>query len=65
MYKRLTQCDNWDEILNLIIKLINENEQLKAEKQQLVNEVMNLKLQNKQNERRKERRYTILISEME
>lgn len=65
MYKRFTQCENWDDIVNLITKLINENEQLKSEKQQLVNEVVNLKLQMKKLEKRKARTYRVLISEME
>lgn len=65
MHKRLTQCENWDDITKLVVKLINENEQLKSEKQQLVNEVVNLRLQMNKLEKRKARTYRVLISEME
>ena len=65
MYEKIIQSANWDEMSNLIIQLINENRQLKAEKQQMVNELMNLRLRNKQTERRKENcQVTVLISEM-
>ena len=65
MYKKFLRCENWDDITKLIARLINENEQLKSEKQQLVNEVVNLKLQMKKIEKRKARAYRVLISEME
>lgn len=65
MYEKIIQSANWDEMSDLIIQLINENRQLKAEKQQMVNELMNLRLRNKQTERRKENcQVTVLISEM-
>ena len=65
MYQKFIQSTNWDEICNLIIELTNENAKLKAEKQQLINELMNIKLHNRQEERRKEGRCTtVLISEM-
>lgn len=37
MYKRFSQYENWDDILNFIVKLINENERLKTKNQLLVN----------------------------
>jgi hypothetical protein len=43
MYKKLTQCENWEEILNLMTQITNENEQLKAEKQLLSDELTSLK----------------------
>ena len=65
MYEKIIQSANWDEMSDLIIQLINENRQLKAEKQRLVNELMNLRLHNRQTERRKEScQVTVLISEM-
>lgn len=64
MCKIPTRCENWDEILNLIVQLTNENEQLRAEKQQLINEKMNLKFQLEQSERRRKLAYGTLISEM-
>lgn len=42
MYKNFTQCENWEDVLNLVIQLTNENEQLKSEKQLLNNELTNL-----------------------
>lgn len=64
MYKNFTQCENWDDILTLVTQLINENEKLKEEKQQLVSELINLKLQIKQSEKRRQHAYKVLISEM-
>lgn len=42
MYDKFTQCENWEEVLNLITQLMNENEQLKTEKQLLINQFANL-----------------------
>ena len=63
MYAKFTQYGNWDEVLELIAQLTKENEQLKKEKQQLINESMNLTLRIKQEEKRKKYTHN-LISEM-
>lgn len=63
MYAKFAQCGNWDEVLELVAQLTKENEQLKKEKQQLINESMNLKLRIKQEEKRKKYTHN-LISEM-
>lgn len=65
MYKTYAQCENWEDILNLIVKLTSENKQLKKEKQQLINELMNIKLKIQQEEKRIKYTYKVLISEME
>lgn len=56
-------CRNWDELLNLVSQLINENKKLQEEKQCLVNELINLKLQKKQSDNRRKVAYATLISE--
>jgi hypothetical protein len=68
----LTGISTWDELSALVTRLIEENkqliadnEQLRHDKQELTNKVVNLELQIKQAEKRKERTYKVLISEME
>lgn len=63
MYEKLIQCKDWDEILNLSIQLMNENAQLKADKQSLIDENTELKLQVEQAERRANLAYQTLIIE--
>lgn len=64
MCTKLTECENWDEMLDLIARLTSENKQLKEEKQVLISENMNLKLQIQQEQRRTKLAYGTLISEM-
>ena len=64
MCKKITECENWKELLSLVAQLTNENGQLREEKQALVNENMNLKLQIQQEKRRAKLAYGVLISEM-
>lgn len=64
MCKKITECENWEELLSLVAQLTNENGQLREEKQVLVNENMNLKLQIQQEKRRAKLAYGVLISEM-
>ena len=56
---------NWGDLATWIVKLKQENEQLKKDKQELTNKLVNLELQMKQAEKRKARTYAVLISEME
>ena len=65
MYKKVTECKNWDDILKITTQLIIENENLKLQKQKLTNEVVRLKLQMKQEERRKSHTYETIVSDLE
>lgn len=65
MYTKVTECKNWNDILKLTTQLIMENENLKMQKQKLTNEVVRLKLQMKQEERRKSHTYEAIVSDLE
>lgn len=65
MYTKVAECKSWDDILKLTTQLIIENENLKLQKQKLTNEVVRLKLQMKQEERRKSHTYEGTVSNLE
>lgn len=54
---------NWGDLAAYIVKLKQENEQLKKDKQELTNKLVNLELKMQQAEKRKGRTYAVLISE--
>ena len=60
---KLDEVVNMEDLAAYIIKLRLENEQLKKDKQELTNKLVNLELQMKQAEKRKGRTYAVLISE--
>lgn len=65
MYTKVAECKSWNDILKLTTQLIIENENLKLQKQKLTNEVVRLKLQMKQEERRKSHTYEAIVSDLE
>ena len=65
MYTKVTECKNWDDFLKFTTQLIMENENLKMQKQKLTNEVVRLRLQMKQEERRKSHTYEGTVSNLE
>lgn len=65
MYTKIAECKSWDDILKITTQLIMENENLKLQKQKLTNEVVRLKLQMKQEERRKSHTYEAIVSDLE
>ena len=60
---KIDEIMNMEDLAAYIIKLKLENEQLKKDKQELTNKLVNLELQMKQMEKRKGRTYAVLISE--
>lgn len=65
MYTKVAECKSWNDILKLTTQLIIENENLKMQKQKLTNEVVRLRLQMKQEERRKSHTYEAIVSDLE
>jgi hypothetical protein len=61
----LKGISTWDELRIQIARLIKENEQLRKDKQELTTKLVNLELQMKQLEKRRERNSKVRISEME
>jgi hypothetical protein len=61
----LKGISTWDELSIQIARLIKENEQLRKDKQELTTKLVNLELQMKQLEKRRERNSKVRISEME
>jgi hypothetical protein len=59
----LKGISTWDELSIQIARLIKENEQLKKDKQELTTKLVNLELQMKQLEKRRERNSKVRISE--
>lgn len=53
----------WDELRDEVVRLMRENEQLKRDKQELTNKVVNLELKIKQIEQRRKQAYSGFISE--
>lgn len=59
----LNNVSTWDDLTIQVARLIKENEQLKKDKQELTNKLVNLELKMKQAEQRKKQTYSGLISE--
>ena len=60
---KIDETMNWGDLAAWIVKLKQENEQLKKDKLELTNKLVNLELQMKQAEKRKGLTYAVLISE--
>ena len=60
---KIDETMNWGDLAAWIVKLRQENEQLKKDKQELTTKLVNLELKMQQAEKRKGRTYAVLISE--